>query len=90
MALGVARGYLRGMLRSYEARNFRLVNPGRDTVRKGVGSHRYNAADDVDAVQAVKTLFRGTFDPALDQITVYELREGEKDRLITFLEGDLA
>jgi hypothetical protein len=80
--------YHRPMMRSYEARNFRFADPS-TTIRKGVGEHRYNAADDVNAVRAAKTLHAAFYDPATYQIILVELREGEKERFVTFSQGSL-
>ena len=62
------------------------MSPG-TTVREGVGSHKFNAADDAYAMSAAKVLHAGFYDPAVDLIVVWELLEGEKDRHVGFIEG---
>jgi hypothetical protein len=74
------------MIRSYEARRVRLRDPS-STVRDGVGSHKYNAADDADAVRVATTLHAGFYDPVVDQITVWELVPDHPDRLVVIIEG---
>lgn len=73
------------MIRSYEARRFRLR--ANSTLRDGVGTHKYNAADDTDAVRVAKTLHAGFYDPAVDEITVWELLPDQTDRFVVIIGG---
>jgi hypothetical protein len=74
------------MSRYYEARRFRRTDPN-VSVREGVGAHKYDAADDAEAVWLAKELHLDFYDPATDQIEIWEIHFGEEDRLVAFVEG---
>lgn len=76
------------MLRSYEAARFRLTDR-HATVKTSIGVHRYNAANDADAISTAKALHAPSYDPGAEMISVWEIREGEEDRHVAIIEGRL-
>ena len=76
------------MIRSYEARLNRLIKPSHE-LRAQIRRDKYDAVDDDDAVVAAKALHAYEYDPAIDQIIVFELIPAGSIRLVTSIEGSL-
>jgi hypothetical protein len=77
------------MKRFYEAERWRLRSPA-STTRTGEGAHKFDATNDAEAIEAAKHLHAPFYDPAIDQIVIWEIRIGEDKRLVLTIEGPIA
>jgi alkanesulfonate monooxygenase SsuD/methylene tetrahydromethanopterin reductase-like flavin-dependent oxidoreductase (luciferase family) len=73
----------------YEARRFHRHDP-RSTIRNGVRSHAFVAPDDATAIEQAKALHAAFYDPAEDQISVWEIHADRDDRLVHLIGGHYA
>ena len=73
------------MTRSYEAIRVRRSPPS--MALKDTGSHRFRAANDLDAVRSAMILHSHSYNPETDHIAVWELVDNKPERYVTIIEG---